>query len=302
MQQVTIKNDFISLSVLDYGAIIQKILVKDKEGNVLNIVVGFENPENYLEDDKFLGACVGRFAGRISNSGFELDGNSYHLKSEDGIHLHGGKESFGKKYWKFETIDNSEHPWLKLSYKSPHMEEGYPGNLIASVTYRLVGNSLHIVHEAVTDRTTVINMTNHSYFCLDNTNSIDHYELQLECPEILETQDNLLPTGKLISVKDTDYDFLTRKEIAGKRLDTPYVVSDDAKKVAELYSPVSGIQMKVESNQPAVVVYTPPEFGAICFETQNYPDAPNIQSFPPAVLHPGETYYNQAIFTFDLVT
>ncbi|MGB5607866.1 aldose epimerase family protein [Eudoraea sp.] len=302
MEQVTIKNDFISLSVLDYGAIIQKLLVKDKEGKELNLVVGLEHPESYLDDLKCLGACVGRYAGRISNGGFQIDGNTYNLYTKNGVHLHGGKQGFAQKYWKFETVDNSEHPWVKLRYKSSHMEEGYPGNLNASVTYKLIDNSLHIIHEAVTDKPTVINLTNHSYFCLDNTNSIDHYELQLECPEILETQDNLLPTGKLISVTDTDYDFLTRKEIAGKRLDTPYVVSDNAQKVAELYSPVSGLRMTVESNQPAVIVYTPPEFAAICFETQNYPDAPNIKSFPSAILNPGETYYNQAIFTFDLVT
>jgi len=302
LQQVTIKNEFISLSVLDYGAIIQKILFKDREGNTLNLAVGFENPENYLEDQISLGACVGRFAGRISNGGFKLKGASYNLYAEDGVHLHGGKSGFGKKYWVFDTIEYNKDPFIKLSYQSPHMEEGYPGNLKASVTYRLVGNSLHIVHEAVADRTTVINLTNHSYFCLDNTSAIDHYQLELQCPEILETHDNLLPTGRLISVVDTDYNFLTKKEIAKIRLDTPYVVSKDAKTVAELYSPVSGIQMKVESNQPAVVVYTPLEFAAICFETQNYPDAPNIKSFPPAILNPGETYYNQAIFTFDLVT
>jgi len=277
LQQVTIKNEFISLSVLDYGAKIQKILFKDRKGNMLNLVVGFENPDSYLEDQISLGACVGRFAGRISNGSFKLKGDTYNLYSEDGVHLHGGKSGFGKKYWTFDTIVHNKEPFVKLSYQSPHMEEGYPGNLKASVTYKLVDNSLHIIHEAVTDKTTVINLTNHSYFRLDNTNSIDHYELQLECPEILKTYDNLLPTGKLVSVVDTDYDFLTRKEIAGKRLDTPFVVSENVKKVAELYSPVSGITMTVESNQPAVVVYTPLEFGAICFETQNYPDAPNIQ-------------------------
>lgn len=302
MQQVTIKNEFISLSVLDYGAIIQKILFKDREGNTLNLSVELENPEKYLEDQISLGACVGRFAGRISNGSFKLKSDSYNLYAEDGVHLHGGKSGFGKKYWTFDTIEHNKEPFVKLSYQSPHMEEGYPGNLLASVTYKLVDNSLHIIHEAVTDRTTVINLTNHSYFRLDNTGSIDHYQLQLQCPSILETFDNLLPTGKLISVVDTDYDFLLRKEIAKIRLDTPYVVSENAKKVAELYSPVSGISMKVNSNQPAVVVYTPLEFGAICFETQNYPDAPNIQSFPSAILNPGETYYNQAVFTFDLVT
>ncbi len=302
MQQVTIKNNFISLSVLDYGAIIQKILFRDKSGKELNLVVGFENPEDYLEDQKALGACVGRFAGRISNEGFRINDTTYNLYAKDGVHIHGGKNGFGKKYWTLDKVVHDEQPMVKLSYKSPHMEEGYPGNLNASVTYKLVDNSLHIIHEAVTDKSTVINLTNHSYFRLDNTNSIDHYELQLECPEILETYNNLLPTGNLVPVSDTDYDFLNKKKIAKVRLDTPFVVSDDAKNVAELYSSVSGIRMKVESNQPAVVVYTPLEFGAICFETQNYPDAPNIQNFPSALLHPGETYCNRAVFTFDLVT
>ena len=262
MQQVTIKNNFISLGVLDYGAIVQKILFRDKNGKELNLVVGFENPEDYLEDQKVLGACVGRFAGRISNGGFRINDTSYNLFTVDGVHLHGGKNGFSKKYWTLDKVVHEEQPMVKLNYKSPH----------------------------------------HSYFCLDKTNSIDHYELQLECPEILETYNNLLPTGNLVSVTDTEYDFLNRKKIAQKRLDTPYVVSQNAKKVGELYSLVSGIRMKVESNQPAVVVYTPPEFAAICFETQNYPDAPNIKSFPSALLHPGETYCNQAVFTFDLVT
>lgn len=302
MQQVTIKNNFISLSVLDYGAIVQKIMFKGKNGKKLNLVVGFENPEDYIQDQIALGACVGRFAGRISNGGFSINDTTYKLYSEHGVHLHGGKQGFNKKYWTLDKVVQDEQPLVTLSYKSPHMEEGYPGNLNASVTYKLIDNSLHIIHEAVTDMSTVVNLTNHSYFCLDNTNSIDHYELQLECPQIVETRTNLLPTGNLVSVSDTDYDFLNRKKIAKKRLDTPYVVSQGAKKVAELYSPVSGIQMKVESNQPAVVVYTPLEFGAICFETQNYPDAPNIQTFPSALLHPGETYNNRAVFTFDLVT
>lgn len=302
MQQVTIKNNFISLSVLDYGAIIQKILFRDKNGKELNLVVGFENPEDYIEDKIVLGACVGRFAGRISKGGFRINNTTYNLYAKDGVHLHGGKNGFGKKYWSLDKVVQDEQPMVKLSYKSPHMEEGYPGNLNASVTYKLVDNSLHIVHEAVTDKSTVINLTNHSYFCLDNTNSIDHYELQLDCPEILETHANLLPTGNLVCVSGTDYDFLNKKNIAKVRLDTPFVVSQHAKKVAELYSSVSGIRLKVESNQPAVVVYTPLKFGAICFETQNYPDAPNFKSFPSALLHPGETYYNRAVFTFDLVT
>ena len=129
MQQVTIKNNFISLGVLDYGAIVQKILFRDKNGKELNLVVGFENPEDYLEDQKVLGACVGRFAGRISNGGFRINDTSYNLFTVDGVHLHGGKNGFSKKYWTLDKVVHEEQPLVKMTYKSPHMEEGYPGNL-----------------------------------------------------------------------------------------------------------------------------------------------------------------------------
>ncbi len=285
---------------MDYGAIIQKILVKDKEGNSRNVVVGYDYPSLYPTDKAFLGACVGRYAGRISKGKFELDRQTYPLFTEHGMHLHGGKEGFGKKYWTIEEVHRGKNPFVKLSYFSKHLEEGYPGNLNVFVTYRLVENTLQITHEAATDRTTVINLTNHSYFKLDDSESVNHYELQLNCSQMVETQENLLPTGNIITVKNTEYDFLNRKKIAGQPLDTPYIINPDAATAAKVSSKKSGISMEVSTNQPAVVVYTPPHFPGICFETQNYPDAPNQKNFPSSVLRPGERYLNDSKFTFDI--
>lgn len=301
MKQVTISTPFITLVVLDYGAIIQKLLVRDKEGNSINVVVGFNSPDKYLQDEKFLGACIGRYAGRISNGGFELDREKYHLYQKDGVHLHGGKEGFGKKYWRIKEVHQGRQPFIKLSYQSKHLEEGYPGNLIVNVTYKLINNELHIIHEATTDRTTVVNLTNHSYFRLDGASQINDHNLQLNCSKMVETYADLLPTGKLISIKETSFDFLKKKKIGSTRMDTPFVINSNTKPAAKVSSDKTGISMEVTTNQPALICYTPPEFPAICFETQNFPDAPNQKNFPSSRLRPGELYKNESRFVFDLL-
>ncbi len=300
MKQVTISTPFITLIVLDYGAIIQKLLIKDKNGNTVNAVIGHDFPTAYTRDDVFLGACVGRYAGRISGGGFELDRETFLLYQENGVHLHGGKEGFGKKYWTFEEVSHGNSPFVRLSYTSKHLEEGYPGNLKVSVTYRLENNQLHIIHKAITDRTTVINLTNHSYFRLDDAPTIANYELQLNCSHYLETDKQLLPTGKIKSVKKTDYDFRNERPLKKTRLDTPFVIDTKMYIAAAIRSRLSGIGMKVITNQPAMVVYTPEDMPAICFETQNYPDAPNFPEFPNSILRPEEVYENRSQFIFDL--
>ncbi len=300
MKQVTLTTPFITLIVLDYGAIIQKLIVKDKNGHSRNVVAGLAFPSDYRYDQISLGACVGRYAGRISKGGFELDREFYPLYHKNGVHLHGGKQGFAKKLWTIEAIDRSNTPFIKLSYISPHLEEGYPGNLKTTITYKLINNSLHIIHEASTDRTTVVNLTNHSYFCLDDEDTIDNCILQLNCAQFLETDENLLPTGDLLSVENSEYNFLEKKPIGNTRLDTPMVNNSNAKEVAMIWSKKSGISMKVFTNQPAMVIYTPKDFAAICFETQNFPDAPNQKHFPSSELRPGEIYKNESKFVFDL--
>lgn len=301
MNQVTIKNDFISLSVLDYGAIIQRLEVKDREGNPINVVVGFEEPEKYLADNKSLGACIGRYAGRISNGSFNIDGTDFPLYSVNGVHLHGGREGFGKRTWTITEVDNGKVPFIVLTYLSKDMEEGYPGNLTVTLTYKLIGPSLHIVHQARTDRATPVNLTNHSYFNLDGGRQLDHYDLKMPCPYYIELDQELIPTGNIVSVADTELDFRSPKKIGGTRFDTPFVLEPALPFNTLLSSQRSGISMEVITDQPAMVVYTPPEFASICFETQNYPDAPNRPSFPNSLLYPGETYNNTTEYKFGFV-
>lgn len=301
MKQVTLSTPFVTLIVLDYGAIIQKLLVKDKNGKSRNVVVGYDFPDDYLKDEYFLGACVGRYAGRISNGGFEIDRQQYHLYQQKGVHLHGGKESFAQKYWTVEEIQHGSQPSVTLSYESKHLEEGYPGNLKAAVTYTLINNTLIITHQATTDRTTVVNLTNHSYFRLDDESQVNDYQLKMNCSKMIEMYANKLPTGNIISVRDTPFDFLEEKKIRNTRLDTPFAIQANAEIAAKVSSSESGISMEVFTNQPGMVVYTPLKFPAICFETQNYPDAPNHSNFPSSILRPGEFYQNESKFVFDLL-
>ncbi len=301
MKQVTISTPFVTLIVLNYGAIIQKLLVKDKDGNSKNVVMGFNSPNDYLKDTSFLGACIGRFAGRISNGGFEIDRETYPLHNQKGVHLHGGKEGFGRKYWKIEEVHHGYEPYVTLTYESKHLEEGYPGNLKAAVTYKLINNALIITHQATTDRTTIVNLTNHSYFKLDDAPTVKHWNLTLNCKEMVELGNNLLPTGNICSITNTPYDFIQNKQIEDPFLDTPFVIDQTADVAAKIFSKKSGISMEVQTNQPVVVVYTPRDFAAICFETQHYPDAPNQKNFPNSILKPSEHYKNESSFVFDLL-
>ncbi|NNK11080.1 MAG: galactose mutarotase [Flavobacteriaceae bacterium] len=301
MKQVTIKNDVLELTTLDYGAIVQKLVVRDKQGKPLNCVVGFEDPEDYREDERFLGACVGRFAGRISGTHLQIGDKSYPISSEKGIHLHGGKKGLGRRTFKLKEVGKGKEPFVTYEYLSPHLEEGYPGNLKVKVTYQLIGNSLKITHKATTDQPTFVNLTNHSYFRLDHEPSPDHLRLQLFSKQRLKTGSDLLPTGELVPVRDTEYDFQKARPLGKTRLDTPYVVDPASKTQVIAWSPVSGIRMQVKTDQPAIVVYTPQDLPSICFETQNFPDAPNHKKFPSCLLDPGETYKNESIFSFDLV-
>ncbi len=301
MQQVTINNGLIGLTTLDYGAIIQKILISDKKGRKQNCAVGFEAPEDYLKDQRFLGACVGRFAGRMSKGHFRIGETTYQIFEEDGVHLHGGQLGLGRRFWKLKDHSEGPDPFVTYQYISPHLEEGYPGNLTVTVTYQLLGNTLKVLHKAITDRPTIVNLTNHSYFTLDKEAALDDLVLQIRSEKRLGTDKKLLPTGDMELVENTKFDFRQPKRLGKIRLDTPYVVDPTKKPLATARSLTSGIQLSVSSNQPALVVYTPEDLAAICFETQNYPDAPNQPAFPSSLLLPGETYINESFFTFDLV-
>jgi len=301
LKQVTINNDSLELTTLNYGAVVQKLIVKDRMGKPVNCVVGFENPEDYRTDNRFLGACVGRFAGRISGSQLQIEDQTYPIYSQRGVHLHGGKKGLGKRLWTLTELKEGKEPSVTYEYLSPHLEEGYPGNLNVEVTYQLQGNSLRIIHRATTDQPTFVNLTNHSYFHLDKKAEIDHLMLQVFSEKRLETLENLVPTGQLLPVENTQYDFRMATALGKTRLDTPYVTDPEQNPKVIAWSPVSGIRLSVDSNQPSVVVYTPEDLPSICFETQNFPDAPAHETFPSCLLLPGETYRNESVFSFDLV-
>lgn len=317
-----INENGLELQISNLGATIISLNIPDKNHQKVNVVVGLEpedyNKEPYLSNYPYLGASIGRYAGRISKGEFQVNGETYKIYNENGVHLHGGKIGFDKKYWKVENVVKDENPSVTFSCESKHLEEGYPGNLKVIVTYQLTKkNQLKITYEATTDSATPINLTNHAYYNLNGSGSILDHTLQLNTISYIEVDSQLIPSGKLINSKNTRFDF-NEESIIGrsdfKGFDDSFVLGKESLK-AILTAPKTGIQMKVYTNQPACVVYTPvllegfpfkngvtySTFSAVCFETQNLPDAPNNAHFPSSILNPNETYLNESVFEFSIV-
>lgn len=313
----------LELEICNLGASIISLMVPDKNKELINVVVGLESTKDYttksyLEKGLYLGSSVGRYAGRISRGSFKIKNEVYSIHHKNGVHLHGGKIGFDKKYWKVESLNKGKNSEVTLSYESKHLEEGYPGNLKTFVTYRLSEeNEVKILYRATTDVETPVNLTNHSYFNLNGKGTILGHKLKINSLHYLETDDNLIPSGKLLNSLSTRFD---RNEISQlgredfKGFDDTFILAEGELK-AILASPITGIQMKVYTNQPAIVVYTPAQlpnlpykngvsfskFSAICFETQNFPDAPNNNNFPSAILNPGQEYINETVFKFSSI-
>ena len=320
---ITLRNtNGLELQISNLGATIISLNIPDKTNRIVNVVVGLEpedyNKEPYLSNYPYLGASIGRYAGRISKGSFQLSGETYKLYTEDGVHLHGGKKGFDKKYWAIESLTEGENPTVTYSCESAHLEEGYPGNLKVNVTYQLTEkNEVKVTYKATTDAVTPINLTNHAYFNLNGKDSIIDHKLQLNSEQYLEVDSQLIPSGKSIDSKNTRFDF-NKESVIGR---ADFIGFDDSfilgkgKIKAVLTAPKTGIQMKVYTNQPVCVVYTPVlldglpfkngveylKFSAICFETQNYPDAPNNSHFPSSILNPNEIYSNKSVFEFSIV-
>ncbi len=312
----------LKLEVSTLGATIISLEVPNKNGKHTNVVVGLSKADDYksqtyLKEGLYLGSLVGRCAGRVSRGYIEIEEKKHDLYNEEGVHLHGGKEGFDKKIWNVETIESGNSSSVTLSYLSEHLEEGYPGNLKVLVTYTLTEeNALKISYKAETDQTTILNLTNHSYFNLDGESSILDHKLKLNSNSYLDLDEQLVPTGKINLVEGTRFDY-TKKACVGKDgfkgLDDIFVLDENDQK-ALLSSEKSGIQMKVCTNQPAVVIYTPikfnklpfknnteySEYPAICFETQKYPDAIHNDNFPSIVLKPGQAYNHETIYEFQI--
>lgn len=306
------------LKILNLGATVFSLIIKDKNGKEVNVVVGPKSPEDYISAEYFnenrcFGASIGRYAGRISNGEFALEGKKYSLFQKNGVHLHGGFRGLQHKIWNLETENKMRDPSITLSCFSEDGEEGYPGNLKVRVKYTLSENDeLQIEYSATTDKKTPVNLTNHTYFNLNGKGSVSDHRLYINAKHILEVNEKLLPTGKLLPLENHPKNFSEAKKIQNLEVDDTFVLEKDKEFAATLYSSQTGIEMRVITNQSAVVVYIPKhlpeiweyqtkissEFPSICLETENYPDAPNHKNFPLAILNPGETYFNHSQFQF----
>jgi len=314
-------------SILNYGGTLTKLLVPDKNGNMGDVVLGFDSFDGYMQkNDPFFGSLVGRYANRIANGKFTLDGKAYTLAANDhGNSLHGGNKGYDKVLWQAEKIgDNS----LKLTYQSKDGEEGYPGNLTATVVYTLgADNTLKLDYTATTDKPTPVNLTSHCYFNLSagRDSTILNHQLQLNADKYTPVNDKLIPTGKIADVKGTPMDFTTAKPI-GRDIqkvkggfDHNWVLSKTSNSLAQvgsLYDSASGRYMEVLTTEPGIQFYSGNfldgtlkytkngqkyvKHGALCLETQHYPDSPNEPAFPNTILKPGETYRHTTEYKFSV--
>jgi aldose 1-epimerase len=311
------------IKITNYGGIVTSWRTKDRNGNMGNVVLGYDSLSSYLKASPYFGAIIGRYGNRIGNAKFTLDGDTYNLNANDGKnHLHGGVKGYDKVVWTRVTGDNDE-PVLELIYYSYDGEEGYPGNLSIKVVYTLTDNDeLVMEYTATTDKATVVNLTNHSYFNLsgDVANTILNHELQIQADKYTPVDEGLIPTGPLVDVTGTPFDFRQATKI-GDRInnveggyDHNFVLSRKTagmEKVATLYDAISGRQLEVITTEPGLQFYsgnflngtlsTPDgkpiiKHAALCLETQHFPDSPNKPEFPSTVLRPGETYATTTIY------
>jgi aldose 1-epimerase len=328
----TLKNSKgMEVQIMNYGAIITKIMVPDKNKVIEDVVLGFDSVADYIKDSPYFGAVVGRYGNRIAAGKFSLDGKNYSLAAQNnGQHLHGGLKGFDKKVWKMLSQKPGS---LTLSYLSKDGEEGFPGNLEVQVTYTLTeDNAIAMDYTAKTDQATVLNICNHSYFNLTGNakrDVLDH-TIQLNAPFFIPVDKVLIPTGEVKSVKGGPFDFTNPKKIGleinsqdeqitfGGGYDHCYAF-DKAPgayaKIAHVEEPVSGRVMEVFTTEPGVQFYTGNnldghligKYGAkynkrtgFCLETQHYPDSPNKPNFPSTVLRPGETYTSKTVYQFSV--
>jgi aldose 1-epimerase len=327
VESFTLRNDCnMTVQIITYGGIITSLRVPDRAGRLADVVLGFNTLPEYLAGHPFFGALVGRYGNRIAGARFTLNGREYRLAANDGAnHLHGGLAGFDKKLWEAEPIRDEREVGVKLTYLSPDGEEGYPGNLAATVTYRLNGqNELSVHYEATTDRPTVVNLTQHTYFNLagEGSGTILEHEMMIQADRVTAVGPDLIPTGELRPVAGTALDFRTPKAIGAEIAQVPggydhnYVLNKDGREpslAARVREPHSGRVLEVFTTEPGMQFYSANfldgslkgkagaaygEHSGFCLETQHFPDSPNQPAFPSTVLNPGETYRHLTIFKF----
>lgn len=314
--------------IINFGAILVSLDIPDSNGKFDDVVLGFDDIDSYIKRNPLFGAVVGRYANRIANAMFTLDGTEYKLTANAGKnHIHGGRNKrFDKVLWEGSPLTGGEEAGVRFTYLSRDGDEGFPGNLKCIVTYTLTNNDeLKISYEATTDKATIINLTNHSYFNLagaGNGDVLDH-EMIINADYYTPSDTALIPTGEIHSVKDTPLDFTSPKTI-GARIklltqtrgyDHNYVLKNSGGALvpaARVYEPKSGRVMDVQTTEPGMQFYTANGMRAVkgkggkiydrhygfCLETQHFPDSPNKPHFPSVVLRPGEKFNTITVFRF----
>ncbi|WP_224745833.1 aldose epimerase family protein [Neiella litorisoli] len=331
VEKVTLRNsNGIELDVIGYGGIITRLETPDSKGRLGNIVLGMDSLEDYVASNPYFGAIIGRYGNRIAKGKFSLNGTEYQLATNDGDnHLHGGVQGFDKRVWKMAPFTTSNSSGVVLTLTSADGDQGYPGELDMQVTYTLTNdNTLDMQFQAETDKPTVVNMTQHSYFNLAGKGDILDHQLQINSSHITPVDGGLIPTGELMAVANTEFDFRQAKAIGrdiggkhkqlalGKGYDHNFVLKaamdDELVEAASVYDPASGRTLEVWTLEPAVQFYSgnfldgstaqsgmKHEFRTgFCLEPQHYPDSPNQPNFPSTTLLPGDVYHTQIVYKF----
>lgn len=324
------------VAVLTFGAVIQELWAPGRDGELANVVLGFAGLDGYIAKNPHFGSVLGRLANRLRGASFDLDGTTYNVTANKAPHsAHGGARPFDRYVWSPEVVDVDGVPGVRLTHVSPDGDEGYPGELTASVTYSLTaGNALRLDYHAATTAPTVVNLTNHSYFNLagEGSGSVENHLLQLDCDQFTMTDGDQIPTGQLGVVDGTGLDFRTARRIGdalreagdpeirtARGVDHNFVVNrpephdTSLARAAWLLDPASGRTMETWTTEPGVQVYTGNSLDgslaghsgrlyrqgdAVCFETQHFPNSPNEPSFPTVVLRPAEELRSTTVYAF----
>lgn len=318
------------VAIMTYGGTVVSLKVPDRSGRMTDVVLGYDSLEGYLKNSPYFGAIIGRYGNRIGKGAFSLNGHQYTLPKNDGENtLHGGIKTFDKVVWKAKEVRSKTGVGLSLSYLSKDGEEGFPGNLSVTVVYTLTNkNELKIDYSATTDKTTVVNLTHHSYFNLSGEGSILNHEMMINANRFTPVDSGLIPTGELRDTKGGPMDFTRSTRIGarideqneqlvlGKGYDHNWVLNNGTGKLAlaaRAYDPASGRVMEVYTTEPGIQFYTgnfldgsitgkggqvyKKRYG-FCLETQHFPDSPNKPSFPSTVLKPGRKYQTTTVYKF----
>lgn len=318
--------------ITNYGGIVVSLKVPDKQGTLGDVVLGYDTLAEYIKESPYFGCLVGRYGNRIAKGKFTLDGKEYQLAVNNGPnHLHGGIKGFDKVVWEARPIQNQPEPSLELNYLSQDGEEGYPGNLKVQAVYTLTNdNGLRLDYTATTDKDTVLNLTQHSYFNLAGKGDVLGHEVMINAERFTPVDGDLIPTGELKPVQGTPFDFNQPTAIGarinqddeqlkfGNGYDHNWVINKPAGELglmARVHEPTSGRVLEVLCTEPGLQFYTGNfldgklkgkggwvyQFrNGFCMEPQHYPDSPNQSSFPSVVLKPGQTYKNTIIYRFSV--